>query len=67
MVALTAGIASALGPQGLKREVLESPTGFRGSTGLFRFRSDGASERSMPFFQIRKGALVQVDKSISSF
>jgi ABC-type branched-subunit amino acid transport system substrate-binding protein len=67
MVALTAGIASALGPQGLKREVLESPTGFRGSTGLFRFRPDGASERSMPFFQIRKGALLQVDKSISSF
>ena len=31
MVALTAGIASALGPEGLKREVLESPSGFSGA------------------------------------
>ncbi len=67
MVALTAGIASALGPKGLNREVLESPTGFRGSTGIFRFRSDGASERAMPFYQIRKGVPVQIAKSISSF
>ena len=49
MVALTAGIASTVGPKGMTRQVLENPTGFRGSTGLFRFRADGASERSMPF------------------
>ncbi len=67
MVALTAGIASAVGPRGLTRQVLENPTGFRGSTGLFRFRTDGASERSMPFYQIRNGSLKQIDKSISGF
>ena len=67
MVALTAGIASALGPEGLNKEVLESSTGFRGSTGVFRFRPDGASERAMPFYQIRKGVPTQVAKSISSF
>ena len=67
MVALTAGIASAVGPRGLTRQVLENPTGFRGSTGLFRFRADGASERSMPFYQIRNGALKQIEKSISGF
>jgi len=67
MVALTAGIASAAGPKGLTRGTLETPTGFRGATGLFRFRSDGASERSMPFYQIRNGSLKQVNKSISGF
>lgn len=67
MVALAAGIASAVGPRGLTRQVLENPTGFRGSTGLFRFRADGASERSMPFYQIRNGSLKQIEKSISGF
>ena len=67
MVALTAGIASAVGPRGLTRQVLENPTGFRGSTGLFRFRADGASERSMPFYQVRNGSLKQIEKSISGF
>lgn len=67
MVALTAGIASAAGPRGLTRQVLENKTGFRGSTGLFRFRSDGASERSMPFYQVKNGALKRIEKSISGF
>ena len=67
MVALTAGIASAVGPKGLTRKVLENKTGFRGSTGLFRFRSDGASERSMPFYQVKNGSLKQIEKSISGF
>lgn len=66
-VALAAGIASALGPKGLTRKVLENRTGFRGSTGLFRFRSDGASERSMPFYQVKDGSLKQIEKSISGF
>jgi len=67
MVALTAGIASAVGPKGMTRQVLENPTGFRGSTGLFRSRADGASERSMPFYQVRNGTLKQIEKSISGF
>ena len=67
MVALTAGIASTVGPKGMTRQVLENPTGFRGSTGLFRFRADGASERSMPFYQVRNGSLKQIEKSISGF
>ncbi len=65
MVALTAGIASAAGPDGFSKQVLENPSGFRGSTGLFRFRADGSSERSMPFYQVQKGALKLVAKSTS--
>ncbi|RWC29682.1 MAG: ABC transporter substrate-binding protein [Mesorhizobium sp.] len=67
MVALTAGIASAVGPDGFSKKVLENPNGFRGSTGLFRFRTDGSSERSMPFYRIEKGALKLVAKSTSGF
>jgi ABC-type branched-subunit amino acid transport system substrate-binding protein len=67
MVALTAGIASALGPNGFKKEVLENPGGFRGSTGFFRFRSDGSSQRSMPFYRIQKSGLKKVKDSTSGF
>ncbi|MBZ9961082.1 ABC transporter substrate-binding protein [Mesorhizobium sp. B2-4-2] len=67
MVALTAGIASAVGPDGFSKQVLENPSGFRGSTGLFRFRADGSSQRSMPFYRIEKGALKLVAKSTSGF
>lgn len=67
MVALTAGIASAVGPDGFSKQTLENPNGFRGSTGLFRFRADGSSQRSMPFYRIEKGALKLVAKSTSGF
>ena len=67
MIALTAGIASAVGPDGFSKQVLENPSGFRGSTGLFRFRADGSSQRSMPFYRIEKGALKLVAKSTSGF
>ncbi|MDF3212023.1 MULTISPECIES: ABC transporter substrate-binding protein [Mesorhizobium] len=67
MVALTAGIASAVGPDGFSKKTLENPNGFRGSTGLFRFRADGSSQRSMPFYRIEKGALKLVAKSTSGF
>lgn len=67
MIALTAGIASAVGPDGFSKQVLENPNGFRGSTGLFRFRADGSSQRSMPFYRVQKGALKLVAKSTSGF
>jgi hypothetical protein len=67
MIALSAGIASAVGPDGFSKQVLENPNGFRGSTGLFRFRADGSSQRSMPFYRVEKGALKLVAKSTSGF
>ncbi|RAZ71469.1 ABC transporter substrate-binding protein [Mesorhizobium atlanticum] len=67
MVALSAGIASSAGPDGFNKQVLENATGFRGSTGLFRFRSDGSSQRSMPFFKVEKGQLKLVEKQTSGF
>ncbi|RVD39627.1 ABC transporter substrate-binding protein, partial [Mesorhizobium sp. M4A.F.Ca.ET.020.02.1.1] len=41
--------------------------GFRGSTGLFRFRADGSSQRTMPFYRVEKGALKLVEKSTAGF
>lgn len=67
MVALSAGIASSAGPGGFSKQVLENTSGFRGSTGLFRFRADGSSQRSMPFFKVEKGQLRLVEKSTSGF
>ncbi|TIW66500.1 MAG: ABC transporter substrate-binding protein, partial [Mesorhizobium sp.] len=67
MVALTAGIASAVGPNGFSKQVLENASGFRGSTGLFRFRADGSSQRTMPFYRVEKGALKLVEKSTAGF
>ncbi|TPI69316.1 penicillin-binding protein activator [Mesorhizobium sp. B2-8-9] len=67
VVALSAGIASSAGPEGFSKQVLENTSGFRGSTGLFRFRADGSSQRSMPFFKVEKGRLKLVEKSTSGF
>ncbi|WP_245435926.1 ABC transporter substrate-binding protein [Mesorhizobium tamadayense] len=67
MVALSAGIASSVGPGGFSKQVLENASGFRGSTGLFRFRADGSSQRSMPFFKVEKGRLKLVEKQTSGF
>ncbi|PBB94814.1 ABC transporter substrate-binding protein [Mesorhizobium sp. WSM3862] len=67
MVALSAGIASSVGPNGFSKQVLENTSGFRGSTGLFRFRADGSSQRSMPFFKVEKGRLKLVEKQTAGF
>lgn len=67
MVALSAGIASSVGPNGFSKQVLENASGFRGSTGLFRFRADGSSQRSMPFFKVEKRRLKLVGKQTAGF
>ncbi|WP_245518729.1 MULTISPECIES: ABC transporter substrate-binding protein [unclassified Mesorhizobium] len=67
MVALTAGVVSAVGPNGFSKQVLENASGFRGSTGLFRFRADGSSQRTMPFYRFEKGALKLVAKSTAGY
>jgi ABC-type branched-subunit amino acid transport system substrate-binding protein len=66
-VALTAGIAGALGAKGFTREVLENRNGFRGSTGVFHFRADGASERSMPLYRIDKGTPKKIANSVTGY
>ncbi|PLP58339.1 ABC transporter substrate-binding protein [Mesorhizobium loti] len=66
-VALTAGIAGAMGPKGFTRQVIENKNGFRGSAGVFHFRADGASERSMSFYRIEKGTPKKIANSVTGF
>jgi DNA-binding LacI/PurR family transcriptional regulator len=66
-IALSAGVASAVGPKGFTRQLMENPAGFRASTGVFRFRADGSSERSIPLYKIRNGKLELVSKSSTNF
>ncbi|QDC03076.1 ABC transporter substrate-binding protein [Mesorhizobium sp. 8] len=66
-VALTAGIANALGAKGFTRQVLENKNGFRGSTGVFHFLADGASERSMPLYRIDRGTPKKIADSVTGY
>lgn len=66
-VALTAGIAGAMGPKGFTPQILENRNGFRGSAGVFHFRSDGASERSMSFYRIDRGVAKKIANSVTGF
>ena len=42
------------------RAAIESPAGFSGATGLFRFRADGTVERRLAIREVRGGKAVQV-------
>ncbi len=52
-------VASLTKTQGVKRfseSTLTNPSGFAGQDGVFRFKSDGSSERALAIFQIGAGA-----------
>ncbi|WP_230978918.1 type 1 periplasmic-binding domain-containing protein [Ollibium composti] len=66
-VALATGIANALGPKGFSRQVIENRNGFRGSTGVFRFRADGAGERSMSLYRIQKGVEKKIANAVTGY
>lgn len=54
-VLLVGGLARADPVAGLSRATLESPSGFSGSTGIFRFRADGRNERSLAVYRVNAG------------
>lgn len=57
-VAIAAGLVRVHGASGLTAGALMADTGFRGATGLFRFRKDGSVERRYAIHRIEKGRLV---------
>jgi ABC-type branched-subunit amino acid transport system substrate-binding protein len=67
VIALSSGIARATGGDGFVRTIIEDRKGFRGSTGIFRFRSDGSSERLLALYRIEKGKLTKVQSPPSVF
>ena len=67
VVALAAGLVRALGAQGLSKSQLLSSTGFRGTTGLFRFGQNGNVQRLYRIAKVRNGRLETVRKSPEAF
>jgi ABC-type branched-subunit amino acid transport system substrate-binding protein len=66
-VALVAALARTQGPQRFSADVLQSPSGFAGIDGLFRFRPDGSNERGLAVMRVANGGGVPVAGSPKSF
>src|SRR5215813_6044160 len=66
-VALVAALARSQGPQRFSPDVLQSPSGFSGIDGLFRFRPDGSNERGLAVMRVGNGGGVPVAGSPKSF
>ena len=66
-VALVAALARTQGPQRFSADVLQSPSGFAGIDGLFRFRPDGSNERGLAVMRVGNGGGVPVAGSPKSF
>ena len=66
-VALVAALAKTQGAQRYSPDVLQSPSGFAGIDGLFRFRPDGTNERGLAVMRVGGSAGVPVAGSPKSF
>lgn len=66
-VALVAALARTQGGQRFSADVLQSPSGFAGIDGLFRFRPDGSNERGLAVMRVGNGGSVPVAGSPKSF
>tara|TARA_R110002020_G_scaffold203246_3_gene406736 strand:- start:2926 stop:4092 length:1167 start_codon:yes stop_codon:yes gene_type:complete len=66
-VAIAAGLVRSGGPDAITIANLTSPQGFRGATGLFRFRPDGRIERRMVVHRIENGALTVLQEEGAGF
>lgn len=58
---------SANGGEVYSRQRLTNPRGFAGIDGLFRFRSDGLSERGLAVLEIQSGMARVVDRAPTAF
>jgi ABC-type branched-subunit amino acid transport system substrate-binding protein len=59
-VGIVCGIIRARGADALTVEALHSPTGFRGTTGIFRFTKEGHVQRRFALYRIEKNEPTQV-------
>lgn len=66
-VAVAAGIVRSMGEAGLTTGTLTKPSGFRGTTGIFRFHTDGSVTRPLALYQLKGGALTLIDPSPAGF
>jgi ABC-type branched-subunit amino acid transport system substrate-binding protein len=66
-VALVAALARTQAGQRFSPDVLQSPSGFAGIDGLFRFRPDGTNERGLAVMRVANNGGVPVAGSPKSF
>jgi ABC-type branched-subunit amino acid transport system substrate-binding protein len=66
-VALVAALVKTQGPQRFSEQILTNSSGFAGIDGVFRFRSDGLSERGLAVMQVAPGGGRPVSPAPKSF
>jgi hypothetical protein len=66
-VALVAALSKQQGSQRFSPETLTNASGFAGTDGLFRFRSDGTNERGLAIMKVASGGPTPVAGSPKSF
>lgn len=66
-VSLVAALVKTQGANRFSEQVLTNPSGFQGTDGIFRFRSDGTSERGLAVLEIRNGATRIISPAPRSF
>ncbi len=66
-VALIAALVKTQGAQRFSEQILTNTSGFAGIDGIFRFRSDGPSERGLAVMQVAPGGARAVSPAPKSF
>ena len=66
-VALVAALVKTQGPQRFSEQILTNSSGFAGIDGIFRFRSDGTSERGLAVMKVAPGGAQPVSPAPKSF
>ncbi len=66
-VSLSIALSRAQGSQRYADGVLTNPSGFNGADGVFRFKSDGSSERGLSVLEINSGAAKIISPAARSF
>lgn len=66
-VTLMAALANAHGENGLTDAAIQTPSGFAGIDGIFRFRADGTNQRGLAVMQIGSGAAQIISPAPRSF
>jgi branched-chain amino acid transport system substrate-binding protein len=66
-VSLVAALVKTQGANRFSEEILTNPSGFAGTEGVFRFKSDGTSERGLAVMEIGGGSARVVSPAPRSF
>jgi ABC-type branched-subunit amino acid transport system substrate-binding protein len=66
-VSLVAALVKTQGPNRFSEEILTNPSGFAGTDGVFRFRSDGTSERGLAIMEIGNGTARVINPAPRAF